>query len=168
MSLRDAVQNSYPRCWLFRFIVLPGGRGLPASVAAAAHGLAGRPAEVFCQARDALSHDVRECRRELTLTICRALEALHLRHGALLMHSVFFLSNPARLAPANASAKHIIIHSVSNARSIRAHVRCSQVRTSGVRDGVDARDFSCSATIGAIQSEFSRSPPRACIRGTVS
>ena len=146
-----------------RGFLLPGGRGLPASVAAAAHGLAGRPAEVFCQARDTLSHDVRECRRGLTLTVCRAVEALHLRHGALLMHSVFFLSNPARLAPANASAKHIIIHSVSNARSIRAHVRCSQVRTSGVRDGADARDFSCSETIGAILSEFSRSLRRACI-----
>ena len=148
--------------------LLPGGRGLPASVAAAAHGLAGRPAEVFCQARDTLSHDVRECRRGLTLTVCRAVEALHLRHGALLMHSVFFLSNPARLAPANAPAKHIIMHSDAFRTTWRAHVRCSQVRTSGVRDGADARDFSCTATIGAIESEFSRSPRRACIRGTVS
>ena len=84
------------------------------------------------------------------------------------MHSVFFLSNPARLAPANAPAKHIIIHSDAFRTKWRAHVRCSQVRTSGVRDGADARDFSCTATIGDIESEFSRSPRRAYIRGTLS
>ena len=148
-------------------------RGLPPSgvcVAAAAHGLAGRPAEVFCQSRDTCSHDVRECRRGLTLTVCRAVEALHLPCGALLVQSVFFLSNSARLAPENASAKHIIIHSDVNARSSRAHVRCSQVRTPSVsvRDGAHARDFSCTATIGDILSEFSRSPRRASIRGTLS
>ena len=42
---------------------------------------------------------------------------------------MFSASNPARLAPANAPAKHIIIHSGSNARSIRAQVRCSWLRT---------------------------------------
>ena len=145
-----------------------GGSEAPAFFAAAADLLAGRPAEVFCQALDALSHDVRECRRGLTLTAWWALEVLHLPRGALLLQSMFSASNPARLAPANAPAKHIIIHSGSNATSIRAQERCSQVRTSGVRDGADARDFSCSATIGAIESEFSRSPRRACIRGTIS
>ena len=106
--------------------------------------------------------------RGLTLTVCLAPDAQHLPRGALLMQSMFCASNSARLAPANAPAKHIIIHSGSNARSIRAQVRCSWLRTVGVRDGVDARDFSCSATIGAIESEVSRSPRRACIRGTVS
>ena len=71
-------------------------------MAAAADLLAGRPAEVFCQARDALSHDVRECRRGLTLTAWWALEVLHLPRGALLLQSMFSASNPSRLAPANA------------------------------------------------------------------
>ena len=96
----------------------------PASLAAAADGLAGRPAEVFCQARDALSHDVRECRRGLTLTAWWALEVLHLPRGALLLQSMFSASNPARLAPANAPAKHIIIHSDVNATAWRAQERC--------------------------------------------
>jgi hypothetical protein len=124
--------------------------------------------EVFCQARDALSHDVRECRRGLTLTAWWALEVLHLPRGALLLQSMFFASNSARLAPTNASAKHIIMHSDAFRTAWRAQVRCSWLRTSGVRDGADARDSSCSATIGAIESEFSRSPRRACIPGTVS
>ena len=59
-----------------------GGSEAPAFFAAAADLLAGRPAEVFCQARDALSHDVREC-RGLTLTACLAPDAQHLPRGAL-------------------------------------------------------------------------------------
>ena len=97
--------------------------------------LAGRPVEVFCQARDALSHDVREYRRGLTLTAWWAPDAQHLPRGALLMQSMFCASNSARLAPANAPAKHIIMHSDAFRTTWRAHVRCSQVRTSGVRDG---------------------------------
>ena len=149
--------------------LLPGGEGCRRlwRLQLTASQVGGR-SEVFCQARDTLSHDVRECRRGLTLTVCRAVEALHLRHGALLMHSVFFLSNPARLAPANAPAKHIIMHSDAFRTTWRAHVRCSQAKAVGVRDGADARDFSCTATIGDIESEFSRSPRRAYIRGTLS
>ena len=93
---------------------LPGGREAPAFLAAAADLLAGRPAVVFRQVRDALSHDVRECRRGLTLTAWWALEVLHLPRGALLLQSMFSASNPSRLAPANASATHIIIHSDAN------------------------------------------------------
>ena len=94
-------------------------------MAAAAHGLAGRPAEVFCQARDTLSHDVRECRRGLTLTVCRALSRRCIYVMELFDHAqCVFLSNPARLAPANATVMYLMTDSDAFRTARRAQVGC--------------------------------------------